>query len=77
MGTGGLILDHGRPFQPGYVVIDSRQRIVGTRLARFDLSSLHTSLQNGASLTLWRVDPPVRIYPRPQPLPPRADGRNC
>jgi hypothetical protein len=77
VGKGGLILDGGLPFQPDYVVIDSRQRIVGTPLARFELGPVHPQFQNGASLTLWRVEPPLRIYDRPQPLPPRADGRGC
>jgi hypothetical protein len=77
VGDGGLILDRGRPFGPAYVVIDSRQPIVGTRLLRFDLSSIHSEYQNGASLTLWLVDAPLRFYPRPEPLPPRADGAGC
>jgi hypothetical protein len=77
VGAGGLILDGGVPFRPDYVVIDSRQRIVGTELTRFELGIVHDQFQNGASLTLWRVEPPLRIYDRPQPLPPRADGRSC
>jgi hypothetical protein len=77
VGTGGLILDAGRPFQPDYVVIDSRQRITGTRLRRFDLTPVYGPFHQGASLTLWRVDPPLRIYALPQPYPPRADGRDC
>jgi len=77
VGHGGLILDKGKPFQPTYLVIDSRQPIVGTRLHRFDLSTIHSQYQNGASMTLWRVDPPLRFYSRPEPLPARADGRPC
>jgi hypothetical protein len=58
-------------------VIDSRQPIVGTRIARFDLPKIHSQYQNGASLTLWRVHPPLRFYPLPQPLAPRGDGHAC
>ena len=74
---GGLIVDGKRPFRPGYVVIDTRQPIVGKRLVRFDLSSLHSQFQMGASLTLWKVDPPLRFLTHAQPLPARADGSNC
>jgi hypothetical protein len=73
----GLVLDGGRPFEPEYVVIDSRQRLTGTRVARFDLDSIQSEFRNGASLTLWRVDAPLRLYPRPVPFPPRGDGRQC
>lgn len=77
VGPGGVILDNGRPFEPSYLVIDSRQPLVGTRIRRFDLQTIQSSYQAGASLTLWRVDPPLRFYPRPEPLPPRADGHQC
>ena len=63
--TGGTIVDgHGKPFGPAYVIIDSRQPIVGKRLDRFDLSAVDDDYPNGASLTLWRVDPPLRFKPR-------------
>jgi hypothetical protein len=77
VGDGGLVLDDGRPFAPEYAVVDSRQAITGTRLARFDLDSIESEYRNGASLTLWRVDPPLRLYPRPEPFPPRGDGKLC
>ena len=77
VGPGGLILKNGKPYQPVYLVIDSRQPIVGTRLARFDLPTIDSQYQNGASLTLWHVDPPLRFYPRAQPTAPRADGHAC
>jgi len=77
VGSGGIILDQGKPFRPAYLVIDSRQPIVGTRLQRFDLQTIDSPFLAGASLTLWRVDPPLRFYSRPQPLPPRADGHQC
>ena len=77
LGEGGLVLDGGRPFAPDYVIIDSRQPVTGTREARFELDSIHSEFRNGASLTLWRVDPPLRLYPRPEPFPPRGDGRFC
>jgi hypothetical protein len=77
VGPGGVILDDGRPFEPSYLVIDSRQPIVGTRVQRFDLQTIGSPYQAGASLTLWRVDPPLRFYPRADPLPPRADGHRC
>jgi hypothetical protein len=77
VGTGGLVLEEGRPFQPDYLIIDSRQRITGTQLTRFDLTLVRGASREGASLTLWRVDPPLRFYQLPQPYPPRADGRGC
>jgi len=77
VGPGGLILKNGNPYQPVYLVIDSRQPIVGTRLARFDLPTIHSQYQNGASLTLWHVNRPLRFYPRAQPTAPRADGHAC
>jgi hypothetical protein len=78
VGTGGLVLAGDRPFAPRHVVIDTRQRVTGVRVARFDLTTIrHPELGNGASLTLWRVDPPLRLYPLPQPLPPRGDRRGC
>lgn len=78
VGKGGVILDAGTPYAPAYVVIDSRQRVVGDVLARFDLESLHDdALQNGASLTLWRVHPPLRFLPRPAIPSARSDGRDC
>ena len=78
VGAGGLVLVDGRPFAPRYVVIDTRQRVTGVSVARFDLATIrHHDLGNGASLTLWRVDPPLRLYPLPQPLPPRGDRRGC
>ncbi|MBD0338926.1 MAG: hypothetical protein ICV67_06545 [Thermoleophilia bacterium] len=78
VGTGGLVLSDGRPFAPRYVVIDTRQSVTGVRVARFDLTSIrHPELGNGASLTLWRVDPPLRLYPLPEPVPPRGDRLGC
>mgnify|MGYP000864625463 CR=1 FL=1 len=77
VGDGGVILDGERPYRPAYVVIDSRQPLVGTRVGRFDLDSIGSDVGNGASLTLWRVDPPLRFYPRADPLPPRGDGSGC
>ena len=75
---GGLILDSTGPFAPEYVVIDSRQRVTGDPVARFYLTTIGDPLlRNGASLTLWRVDPPLRIFERPEPFPPRGDGRGC
>jgi hypothetical protein len=77
VGPGGVVLLGGRPFAPRYAVLDSRQPVVGKPLARFDLPALGTSYQAGASLTLWDVDPPLRFLVHAQPLPPRADGREC
>jgi hypothetical protein len=77
VGSGGLLLDHGRPFAPQYAILDSRQKITGTPVARFDLDSIYSEFRNGASLTLWRVDPPLRLYDRPEPFPPRGDGKFC
>lgn len=76
-GEGGLILEQQQPFTPRYAVLDSRQPIVGSRVTRFDLARRAEDYQAGASLTLWRVDPPLRFYAHPDPLPPRADGSGC
>jgi hypothetical protein len=78
VGDGGVVLaDRGRPFAPRYVVLDSRQPVVGRRLARLDLADLESQYQSGSSLTLWEVEPPLRFLVHAQPLPPRADGRAC
>jgi hypothetical protein len=77
VGEGGLVLAAGRPFAPDYVVLDSRQKVMGTPVSRFDLDRLQTEFRNGASLTLWRVDSPLRLRPRPEPFPPRGDGKSC
>jgi hypothetical protein len=77
VGSGGLVLERGRPFAPEYVVIDSRQPLTGVRVERSHLLISANLLRQGASLTLWRVDPPLRLHSLPQPLPPRADGRGC
>lgn len=77
LGEGGLILDGGRPFEREYVVIDSRQPLTGREVARYDLTPVRGEFRYGGSLTLWQVDPPLRFFPLPQPLPPRADGRPC
>ena len=78
VGDGGVVLDdRGRPFAPRYAVLDSRQPVVGTRLARLDLADLGSQYQSGSSLTLWHVEPPLRFRVHAQPLPPRADGRAC
>ena len=60
-----------------YAVLDSRQPVVGRRLARLDLADLGSQYQSGSSLTLWEVEPPLRFLVHAQPLPPRADGREC
>jgi hypothetical protein len=77
VGPGGVVFRGERPFAPRYAVLDSRQPVVGKALARFDLASLGTVYGEGASLTLWAVDPPLRFLPHAQPLAPRADGRQC
>jgi hypothetical protein len=74
---GGIVHENGRPFTPAYVVLDSRQPIVGRRLARFDLATLGPEWQGGASLSVWKVSPPLGFLSHAQPLPPRADGREC
>ena len=75
---GGVLLDdHGRTLADRYVVLDSRQPVAGTRLRRFDLDPAVPDYRDGASLSLWRAEAPLRLAPRPSPLPPRADGRSC
>jgi hypothetical protein len=75
---GGVLLDdEGRTLAARYVVVDSRQPIAGTRLRRFDLEAAVPDYRDGASLSLWRAEMPLRLAPRPSPLPPRPDGRPC
>jgi hypothetical protein len=74
---GGIVQENGRPLTPTYAVIDSRQPIVGRRLARFDLATLGSQWEDGASLSLWKVNPPLGFLAHAQPLPPRPDGREC
>jgi hypothetical protein len=74
---GGIVYKGGRPFRPAYAVLDSRQPIVGRRLARFDLASLGPAWQGGASLSVWKVTPPLGFLTHAQPLPPRPDGQEC
>lgn len=74
---GGLVVQEGTPFQDDYVVIDSRQPVVGSRLANLSLADLGTELQEGSALTLWRIEPPLRFLAHAQPLPERPDGRRC
>jgi hypothetical protein len=77
VGPGGVVLENGKPFAPAYAVLDSRQPVVGTPLARLDLAGLGSQYQAGSSLALWKVDPPLRFLVHAQPLPPRADGGQC
>jgi hypothetical protein len=74
---GGIVHENGRPLAPRYAVLDSRQPIVGQRLARFDLSRVGPQWQGGASLSLWRVHRPLGFLPHAQPLPPRPNGNEC
>jgi Dolichyl-phosphate-mannose-protein mannosyltransferase len=71
----GTLVGKDGPYRASYVVVDSRQPIAGTELARFDEASLGDAYSG--SLTLWNADPPVRFAPRPARVPPRADGRDC
>jgi hypothetical protein len=75
--SGGIVHENGRPFGPRYAVLDSRQPVVGQRLARFDLDQLGPTWHGGASLSLWKVTRPLGFLPHAQPLPPRANGREC
>jgi hypothetical protein len=77
IGPGGIVLRHGVPFSPRFALLDSRQPVVGRRLGRLDLPTMGTQFQEGASLTLWQVEPPLRFLVHAQPLPPRADEREC
>jgi hypothetical protein len=74
---GGIVQKKGRPLAPRYVVLDSRQPIVGRRLASFDLDRLGQAWSGGASLSLWRVHRPLGFLAHAQPLPPRANGQQC
>ena len=78
VGEGGVLeTDDGRTLTARYVVLDSRQPVAGTRLRRFALDSAVPFYRDGASLSLWRAEAPLRLGPRPEPLPPRPDGRPC
>lgn len=76
VGQGGEVVANGRPLRAAYVVVDSRQPLVGQPVARFDLDRAIGDGE-GASLTLWHVAPPLRLGSVPQPLPPRGDGSGC
>lgn len=77
VGPGGVVFEERKPMAPAYVVLDSRQPVVGTLLAKLDLTRLGSQYQAGSSLALWKVDPPLRFLVHAQPLPPRADGGQC
>ena len=77
VGEGGLVFDGERPFAPEYLVVDSRQKLRGRPVARFDLDRLQSEFGNGASMTLWHVDGPLRLFRLPVPFPPRGDGKFC
>jgi hypothetical protein len=77
-GPGRIALHDGRAFSAAYVVLDSRQPIIGQRLARFDLASLNApGLNEGASLSLWKAGQPLRFLTPAQPLPPLPNGGSC
>ena len=76
VGDGGVLLEDGMPLDEDFVAADSRQPLVGRPVARLDLRSLVPSSE-GASLTLWSVDPPLRLAAAPSPIPPRPDGTAC
>ena len=65
----------GRTLTAPYVVLDSRQPIAGTRLRRFDLDPAVTPYGDGASLSLWRAEAPLRLAPGRRRC--RSGGRRC
>jgi hypothetical protein len=75
-GEQGVLLDNWREIAPRYVVLDSRLAVVGQRVARFDISQLGPGFTQGASLSLWKVKPPLQLV-RPRTLTPRPDGQSC
>lgn len=75
VGDDGTLLDGGSPLSPTYVATDSRQALLGTAVARLDFDTAGGS--EGASLTLWRIDPPLRLGRAASPFPPRGDGSGC
>ena len=75
--SGGVVHRDGRPFVTEFAILDSRQPVVGRQLARLDLASLDSQYQEGASLSLWAIEPPLRFLAHAQPLPPRANGGEC
>ena len=58
------VLDVGEPFDSRYVAIDARQPIVGERIASTSIPGEHGGQ---STLTLWRVDPPLRFVPLRRP----------
>jgi hypothetical protein len=77
VGADGRLRDGVHAYPASYVVVDSRQPIVGRRLARLDEARIGEDGDHSGSLTLWRVKPPLRLARAPGKLPPRADGRGC
>lgn len=75
VGDNGVLLDHGKELDPTYAVVDSRQQLAGTPLERFDFDT--AGGREGSSLTLWKIDPPLRLGSVATPFPPRADGSGC
>jgi len=75
VGDNGVLLEDGRELDPAYAVVDSRQQLAGTALERFDFDS--AGGREGSSLTLWKVDPPLRLGAVATPFPPRANGSGC
>lgn len=61
VGSRGLIRSNDGPFEPDYVVLDSRQPIIGHRLARLDFDDPAGHPDRRASLTLWKVTLPLRF----------------
>jgi hypothetical protein len=75
VGEDGTLYEGLEPLRPRYAVIDSRLPLKGRRVARLDQSTVQPYTNEGASLSLWRIDPPLRFAPRHAALPSRPDGR--
>lgn len=75
VGDNGMLLADGHELDPRYAIVDSRQELVGTPVQRFDLDE--SGGREGSSLTLWKVEPPLRLGAVANPFPPRAEGSGC
>ena len=75
VGKHGRVLSNGKPFRPAFLIVDSRQRLVGRPIARFDLSKIDSQSKNRASLTLWRVERGALRFSLSHPTP--ADARTA
>ncbi|MBX5474185.1 MAG: glycosyltransferase family 39 protein [Thermoleophilia bacterium] len=61
MTRAGVVVEDGEALRPGFVVADSRIPILGTRVASLSARAVLDGDPEAGALTLWRVDPPLRL----------------